>query len=312
MSKWYVKELSKITGLTVQALHHYDRIDLLKPSIRQANGYRLYSEADLLKVQQIMALMSFGFELAQIKQILEKDVDPIDQFESQIKILEEKAQNLLSAAKVMQSIIAEHNPDESIPWEKTIELIEVYRMSKQLEKKWAAAALSPEELKDYIEFESNLETRFSESEKQQFKTDWAMFVKEIQANIETDPKNDYGIKMGERCMQLVNTMYMPEHAQVRKIVWEKGFKGGHSDIPQEAIEWLDQAIDAYWRKRLHAILDSVDDPNNDTASQWEGIMTEMCGDSLERRLEIVEVAKTDERVSETARTWLKSHYNISS
>ena len=70
MSKWYVKELSKITGLTVQALHHYDRIDLLKPFIRQDHGYRLYSEADLLRVQQIIALKSFGFEFAQIKKIL--------------------------------------------------------------------------------------------------------------------------------------------------------------------------------------------------------------------------------------------------
>ena len=72
MSKWYVKDLSKITGLTVQTLHHYDRLDLLKPSIRQPNGYRLYSETDLMKVQQIIALKSFGFQLAQIKKYFQK------------------------------------------------------------------------------------------------------------------------------------------------------------------------------------------------------------------------------------------------
>lgn len=46
MTKWYVKDLSKITGVSTQTLHHYDRIDLLKPSIRLANGYRVYSEKD--------------------------------------------------------------------------------------------------------------------------------------------------------------------------------------------------------------------------------------------------------------------------
>jgi DNA-binding transcriptional MerR regulator len=47
MTKWYVKDLSKLTNVSVQTLHHYDRIGLLKPSLRLANGYRLYSEKDL-------------------------------------------------------------------------------------------------------------------------------------------------------------------------------------------------------------------------------------------------------------------------
>ena len=67
MAQWYVKELSNLTQVSVQALHHYDRIGLLKPSVRLPNGYRLYSEQDLLKLQQIIALKFFGFELSQIK-----------------------------------------------------------------------------------------------------------------------------------------------------------------------------------------------------------------------------------------------------
>ena len=48
MTQWYVNELSKLTKVTVRTLHHYDKIGLLKPSLRRSNGYRLYSEADLL------------------------------------------------------------------------------------------------------------------------------------------------------------------------------------------------------------------------------------------------------------------------
>ena len=59
MAQWYVKELSKLTQVTVQTLHHYDRIGLLQPSVRLANGYRLYSEKDLLKLQQIIAFKFF-------------------------------------------------------------------------------------------------------------------------------------------------------------------------------------------------------------------------------------------------------------
>ena len=56
MAQWYIKELSKLTHVSVQTLHYYDKIDLLRPSLRHANGYRIYSEADLLKLQKIIAL----------------------------------------------------------------------------------------------------------------------------------------------------------------------------------------------------------------------------------------------------------------
>jgi DNA-binding transcriptional MerR regulator len=67
MAHWFVKDLSRLTSVSVQTLHHYDRIGLLHPSDRMPNGYRVYTEKDLLKLQQIIALKYFGFELQQIK-----------------------------------------------------------------------------------------------------------------------------------------------------------------------------------------------------------------------------------------------------
>lgn len=65
MKQWYAKEFSRLTHVSVRILHHYDKIGLLKPSLRLSNRYRLYSEQDLSKLQQIIALKFFGFELAQ-------------------------------------------------------------------------------------------------------------------------------------------------------------------------------------------------------------------------------------------------------
>ena len=80
MTHWYVKTLSKLTGVSVQTLHHYDHIGLLKPSVRLTNGYRLYSERDLLKLQQIIALKFFGFGLSQIKTLLTGNVETLGHF----------------------------------------------------------------------------------------------------------------------------------------------------------------------------------------------------------------------------------------
>ncbi len=66
MTQWYVKELSQLTEVSVQTLDHYDRIGLLEPSVRLANSYCLYSEKDLLKLQQIIALKFFGFAIERI------------------------------------------------------------------------------------------------------------------------------------------------------------------------------------------------------------------------------------------------------
>lgn len=101
MAEWYVKDLSKITWVSVQTLHHYDRIDLLKPSVCLSNGYRIYSEKDLLRLQQIIALKFFGFELSQIKALLAGSAGAIEHFSVQAKLLEQKAMTRLDALKQM-------------------------------------------------------------------------------------------------------------------------------------------------------------------------------------------------------------------
>ena len=97
--KWYVKELSKLTGVSVRTLHHYDNVNLLKPSERLENGYRKYSEEDLLKLQQIIALKSFGFKLMHIRNILLKNISLIDNLKNQTIFLKGKAKSLYTTSK---------------------------------------------------------------------------------------------------------------------------------------------------------------------------------------------------------------------
>jgi DNA-binding transcriptional MerR regulator len=51
-----VGELAKQTGISVRTLHYYDEIGLLSPSGRTESDYRLYAEADIVRLQQIMSL----------------------------------------------------------------------------------------------------------------------------------------------------------------------------------------------------------------------------------------------------------------
>ena len=65
-----VKDVAGFAGVTVRTLHHYDEIGLLVPSGRSDAGYRLYSEQDLLRLQQILLWREFGLSLRQIESIL--------------------------------------------------------------------------------------------------------------------------------------------------------------------------------------------------------------------------------------------------
>ena len=54
MSVYTVKQMARLSGVSVRALHHYDAIGLLKPRAVGANGYRYYDRQDLLRLQQIL------------------------------------------------------------------------------------------------------------------------------------------------------------------------------------------------------------------------------------------------------------------
>lgn len=66
-----VGQVSSLAGVTVRTLHHYDKAGLLSPSGRSHAGYRLYDDADLARLQQILFYRELGFSLDEIAAILE-------------------------------------------------------------------------------------------------------------------------------------------------------------------------------------------------------------------------------------------------
>jgi len=95
-------ELAKATGLTVRTLHHYDEIELLRPSARSEAGHRIYTDADVRRLYRIISLRQLGFPLTDIMSMIENDdADPraavrshLDAVEEQIELQEELRERL--------------------------------------------------------------------------------------------------------------------------------------------------------------------------------------------------------------------------
>lgn len=65
-----IGEVAGLAGVSVRTLHHYDQTGLLSPAGRSAAGYRLYTEADLARLRQILYYRELGFPLDEIAGIL--------------------------------------------------------------------------------------------------------------------------------------------------------------------------------------------------------------------------------------------------
>ena len=90
-----VKEVSRITGVSVRTLHHYDAIGLLKPTGVTDSGYRLYDDRALERLQTILFFRELEFPLQEIKEILDSpSFDPMDALQSQIRLLQLKRDHL--------------------------------------------------------------------------------------------------------------------------------------------------------------------------------------------------------------------------
>lgn len=101
-----VKQVSKLTGISVRTLHHYDAIGLLKPAKVTEAGYRLYDDKALKRLQNILLFRELQFPLKEIKAILDSpDFDPSEAIQQQIKLLElqrNHIERLISFAREIQ------------------------------------------------------------------------------------------------------------------------------------------------------------------------------------------------------------------
>ncbi|HFU3705926.1 TPA: MerR family transcriptional regulator [Streptococcus suis] len=92
---WTVKQVSRLTGLTVRTLHHYDQIGLLKPAFVAENGYRYYNRVNLVRLQEILLFRELDFPLKDIQQLLDvTEVNRQQVLRDHITLLELKRERL--------------------------------------------------------------------------------------------------------------------------------------------------------------------------------------------------------------------------
>ncbi|MRS64966.1 MerR family transcriptional regulator [Larkinella terrae] len=107
MRTYSVKQLAKLAGVSVRTLHHYDRLSLLKPSVRTEARYRLYGEKELIRLQQILFYKELDFPLMEIRQVLDDpDFDLVVALKSHKTALKDRRDRLTTLLSTIDKTIS--------------------------------------------------------------------------------------------------------------------------------------------------------------------------------------------------------------
>ena len=185
-----VGQLARMTKLTVRALHHWDEIGLLSPAHRSASramaGYRLYSEADIARLQKIVSLRQVGFALEEIRACLEDRRYSLRRvLKMHLARLEKQASETIRLRDRMKAVVALLGSSRRIPPEDLLRLIQEVVM---IERHYTPQQL--EQLKERAD-------RLGSEGMRKGQEDWAKLIANVKAEIKkgTAPDSEAGRRL---------------------------------------------------------------------------------------------------------------------
>jgi DNA-binding transcriptional MerR regulator len=193
VKQYRVQAFAQLAAVTVRALHHYDRLGLLKPCRTDAR-YRLYTDRDLERLEQIVALQFLGIPLKQIGKLLDgRPTRLAEALASQRHALERKRDLLNRAILAIRE--AEKQPEPAV----LKRIIEVMTMQNNMD--WskyytgeAAAKLA----------ERQKQNPWTPELQEQVTRDWTELYREVEAILDQNPAGEKAQALAARWRKLVD------------------------------------------------------------------------------------------------------------
>ena len=118
-----VGAVATLTGVSVRALHHYDHIGLVVPSVRTPAGYRGYTDADIERLHLVLVYRSVGLPLDDIRRLLDgANPDVLAHLQRQHALLTERADRLQDTIKAVEELMNAHREGIQLSGEEQVEI----------------------------------------------------------------------------------------------------------------------------------------------------------------------------------------------
>lgn len=207
---WKIGDLAEKVGLSVRTLRYYEELGLLKPSERTDAGHRLYLEADIMRLQQIVSLRQLGLSLEEIKTCLDKpDFSPVATLQTHVVKLREQIELQQQLVRLLEGITAMLQASENVSMGDFIRAIEVTQMVEDLFNRY----YTPEQ-RQYLDQRREM---LGDDAIAQVQQDWQDLFAEVREamNDGIEPTDERVLTLAKRWCELI-----------------EGFTGGDSGIGQ--------------------------------------------------------------------------------
>jgi MerR family transcriptional regulator, thiopeptide resistance regulator len=236
MKRWTTGEVAKQRNISIRTLRYYDQINLLKPSFRDDNGKRYYSEDDLFKLEKIIILKSLSLPLENIRFILDK-LSYKQILISHYNYLQEQHLKLKTSISNTASLINLIDLEESISWDRVSELVQ---NSQKSSKKWI----------DYFQEDEKAllrETVPNLSNNDEITQQYIALLRRIEWCIENNirPESDQGSEIASKLIEISNISFqgdiklMEKFWEVRKLPAEET---GLYPISEDVLEFVERCM----------------------------------------------------------------------
>jgi DNA-binding transcriptional MerR regulator len=235
-----VGELAKRTSLTIRTLHHYDEIGLLKPSMHTEAGYRLYTAADVARLQQVLSLRQLGFSLDEVRACLNHpDFAPLEVIRMHVARLREQIDLQRRLCDRLEAIAGAFQSVEEVSADAFLQTIEVMTMLENY--------FTPEQ----HELFNRRREQAGEDATRQMQEEWARLIADVRGHMDagTDPNEAEVQVLAKRWMSMVHESTGGDQAikESLKRLWEEqgdvlAAQHGAQYDPRPVFGYITQAI----------------------------------------------------------------------
>jgi len=156
-----VGEVARLAGVTVRALHHYDEIALLRPSMRTPAGYRRYTRDDLLRLQRIRLFRALDFSLEDVRALLDApDAELRSALVSQRAALLAKLEETQSLVTIIDRVL-DGTPTDTQQEDRQITVNEMFKdfrndeFAREAEERWGSSDAWKEAKRRVVTYDLN-------------------------------------------------------------------------------------------------------------------------------------------------------------
>lgn len=243
--EYTVQKLAKIAGISSRTLRYYDEIEILKPARINSSGYRVYGEAEVNRLQQILFYRELGVGLSAIKEIVtSSSFDGLKALrEHREKLLEKRMQIELLIANVDKTIALTEGRIEMSDKEKFEGFKE--RLIEDNEKKYGEEIRSK-----YGDDAVNASNKKIKGMTEEQYSQWKLLEESvIEVLKEAYASGDPAGELGQKAADL--------HRQWLSYTWNKYSKEAHAGLANMYVE--DQRFKSYYDKEQPGLAEFLRD-----------------------------------------------------